>query len=149
MVSDALHSFGDRITDDELAMTAYGALSPQHAGQFRAFTKQIRGRFQLDAILRGDVGWPSDVGDRDVLYYLAQSFRARLIRELPTDKTQLSAAGQTLTHAGKRLLKELSQISMEVAQTVVQSDSDAALPDWFMLEIMRDLPRLVESKKPA
>ena len=149
MVSDALRSFGDRITDDELAMTAYGALSPQHAGQFRAFTKQIRGRFQLDAILRGDVGWPSDAGDRDVLYYLAQSFRARLIRELPSDKTQLSAPGQALTHAGKRLLKDLSQISMEVAQTVVQADNDAALPDWFMLEIMRDLPRLVESKKPA
>jgi hypothetical protein len=60
-----------------------------------------------------------------------------------------SAGLQTLTHAGKRLLKELSQISMEVAQTVVQADNEASLPDWFMLEIMRDLPRLVESKKPA
>jgi AAA domain (dynein-related subfamily) len=149
MLSDALHSFGDAITDNELAMIAYGALSPQHAGQFVAFSKQIRGRFQLDAILRGDVGWPSDPSDRDVLYYLAQSFRARLIKELPSDKESLSAAGQSLTHAGKRLLKDLSRISMEVAQTVVQSDGDASLPNWFMVEIMRDLPRLVDSKKPA
>ena len=149
MLSDALHSFGERITDDELAMVAYGALTPSHAGQFRAFNKQIRGRFQLDAILRGDVGWPSAPADRDVLYYLAQSFRARLIKELPADKGRLSAGGQLLTHTGKRLLKELSQISMEIAQTVVQADDAAALPDWFMLEVMRDLPRLIESKKPA
>jgi hypothetical protein len=149
MLSDALHSFGEAITDDELTMVAYGALSPSHAGQFVAFSKQIRGRYQLDAILRGDVSWPSDPSDRDVLYYLAQSFRARLIKELPSDKDRLSAAGQNLTHSGKRLLKDLSRISMEIAQTVVQSDKDAALPDWFMLEIMRDLPRLVETKKPA
>jgi hypothetical protein len=149
MLSDALHSFGDGITDDELAMIAYGALSPSHAGQFVAFSKQIRGRYQLDAILRGDVGWPSNASDRDVLYYLAQSFRARLIKELPSDKDRLSGSGQSLAHSGKRLLKDLSRVSMEIAQTVVQADSDAALPDWFMVEIMRDLPRLVETKKPA
>ena len=149
MLSDALHSFGDAITDEEIAMLAYGALTPSHAGQFRAFSKQVRGRFQLDAILQGDVGWPSDAADRDVLYYLAQSFRARLVRELPGDKARLSDAGQRLAHDGKRLLKDLSRISMEIAQTVVQSDESAALPDWFLLEIMRDLPRLVETKKPA
>ncbi len=38
---------------------------------------------------------------------------------------------------------------MEIAQTVVQADGDAALPDWFMLEIMRDLPRLIEAKTTA
>jgi MoxR-like ATPase len=149
MLSDALHSFGEAITDDQLAMIAYGVLSPSHAGQFRAFTKQIRGRYQLDAILRAETGWPSDPADRDVLYYLAQSFRARLVRELPSDKAMLSPAAQQIAHHGKRLLKELGQISMEIAQTVVHADDTASLPDWFMVEIVRDLPRLVESKKLA
>ena len=149
MLSDALHSYGNSITDDELAMISYGSLSPSHAGQFVAFNKQIRGRFQLDAIIRGEIGWPSDPSDRDVLYYLAQSLRARLIKELPVDKGRLSDSGQSLAHNGKRMLKDLSRISMEVAQTVVQGDEHATLPDWFMVEVMRDLPRLVEAKSPA
>ena len=33
----------------------------------------------------------------------------------------------------------------EIAQMVVASD-DSALPDWFLMEVIRDLPRLVNSK---
>ena len=85
MLSDALHWFGDGITDDELAMIAYGALA-SHAGQFVAFNKQLRGRFQLERDPAAAT-WAGcrDPSDRDVLYYLAQSFRARLIKELPSD----------------------------------------------------------------
>src|SRR5690242_17390961 len=37
MLSDALHSFGEGVTDDWLGVLAYGCLSPHHAGQFKAF----------------------------------------------------------------------------------------------------------------
>ena len=43
----------------------------------------------------------------------------------------------------KAMIKELSAINFEIAQMVVASDDDSALPEWFMLEVIRDLPRLV------
>jgi hypothetical protein len=42
-------------------------------------------------------------------------------------------------------MKELAAISMEIAQLVVSDrDGGAELPGWFMIEIVRDLPRLAE-----
>jgi len=75
IVSDALHAYGDKITDAQLETLAFGCLSPHHAGQFKAFFKQTGSRFQLEAILKGEVSWPHRPEDRDVLYFLAQSFR--------------------------------------------------------------------------
>lgn len=49
-----------------------------------------------------------------MLYFLAQAFRARLLKILPADKQQ--SDGQTL-------------------------------PAWYMVEIVRDLPRLVEERE--
>ena len=41
-------------------------------------------------------------------------------------------------------MKELSSINYEIAQMVVSSEGGQTLPDWFMVEIIRDLPRLVK-----
>ena len=41
------------------------------------------------------------------------------------------------------MIKELASINTELAQMVVASDEEESLPDWFMLEVVRDLPRLV------
>ena len=41
------------------------------------------------------------------------------------------------------MIKDLSHISLEIAQMVVSSEDDKVLPEWFMLEIIRDLPRLI------
>lgn len=46
----------------------------------------------------------------------------------------------------KTMIKELSSINFELAQMTVGSDNTEALPNWFMVEIIRDLPRLVEQK---
>ena len=44
----------------------------------------------------------------------------------------------------KDLLIQLSRISLEMAQLLVTEDEQGNnLPDWFMLEIARDLPRLI------
>jgi MoxR-like ATPase len=91
ILSDAMKEYADRLRDPELDVLAFGCLSPQHAGQFMAFVKQVRGRYQLAAILKGDVGWPYAAEDRDVLYFLAQSFRAQLIKELPSDPAAVTA----------------------------------------------------------
>lgn len=149
MLSDALHGFGEQVPDDTLEVLAFGCLSPQHAGQFKAFVKQIRSKYRLAAIIKGDSGWPHRPEDRDVLYFLAQSFRAQLIKELPSERSALAESQQLLAHRAKALIKELAGISMEIAQLTVAKHDGEALPAWLMVEIVRDLPRLVDQKHGA
>lgn len=146
MLSDAIYSYGDKITEKQLEILASGCLSPHHATQFRAFVKQIRNRYALSAITNGDQKWPSAPEDRDVLYFLAQSFKTQLIKELPSDKNNLSATTQDLAFRSKTLMKDLANISLEIAQMTVSAEDDNALPDWFIVEIIRDLPRLAVKK---
>lgn len=40
------------------------------------------------------------------------------------------------------MIKELASINYEIAQMTVASCEGQALPDWFMVEVARDLPRL-------
>lgn len=146
ILSDALYSYGDAVTDGEIETLAYGCLSPQHAGQFKAFIKQVRNKYQLDVILKGHAGWPSAPEDRDVLYFLAQSFRARLLKDLPEDKATITPEQREFTHRAKGLIKGLAQISLEIAQVAVAEGEGQSLPAWFMVEVVRDLPRLVDKR---
>jgi len=43
-------------------------------------------------------------------------------------------------------MKDLSNISLEIAQMVVSPDQDSALPGWFIVEVIRDLPRLAAKR---
>lgn len=147
MLSDAMIAYGDGLGDAQIEALAYGCLTPQHATQFKAFLKQVRSRFDLASIVKGDRAWPDRPEDRDVLYFLSQSFRAQLIKELPHEKPNGGGAERELAHRAKALLKELAAINLEVAQMVVATvDDQPALPSWFLVEVVRDLPRLVERK---
>lgn len=151
MLSDALHAFAGRnsegvLEDAWLESLAYGCLSPAHATQFKAFHKQVRSRYALDAILKGEARWPNQPEDRDVLYFLAQSFRARLVKELPVDKSKLGSRSAELAFVAKKLLRDLCAISLEIGQMAVAEEDGNALPGWFLAEVVRDLPRLVEKK---
>jgi hypothetical protein len=50
----------------------------------------------------------------------------------------------------KALMRDLANISLEIAQMTVAASDDfnekSLLPDWFMVELVRDLPRLAEKK---
>jgi len=146
MLSDALHAFGDDISENWLETLAFGTLSPHHAGQFKAFIKQVRSRYRLAAILKGEMGWPARPEERDVLYFLSQSLRAQLIKELPAEREGLIEAHRELAHRAKALIKDLASINLEMAQMVVAEADGSALPAWFTVEIVRDLPRLVEKR---
>ncbi|MDR1291062.1 MAG: MoxR family ATPase [Planctomycetaceae bacterium] len=150
ILSDALHSFGNTINDKQLEILASGCLSPQHSVQFRAFIKQIRNRYALAQIIKGEQSWPAKPEDRDALYFLAQSFRTQLVKELPPDKSKLSSHTIELSMRAKAMMRDLANISLEIAQmTVAASDEPnekSLLPDWFMVELVRDLPRLAEKK---
>lgn len=146
MLSDAIKAYDngkDSLTEARLKMLSYGCVSASHAGMFVAFTKQLKNKYALNDIIRGTAHWPDGLADRDVLYFLAQSFRGRLMHDLPKDRAKLDAEKQALAHRAKALIKELSAINFEMAQMVVSADGDQVLPEWFMMEIIRDLPRLV------
>ena len=146
MLSDALGAHDGEVAEERLKALAYGTLSPHHAGQFCAFVKLTGDRFRLAAIIKGEAGWPADERERDMLYFLAQSFRAHLIKELPAEKTTVEGRHKAFAHRAKALLAELSRINLEIAQTVVSADDEVSLPSWFMVEVVRDLPRLAESR---
>jgi MoxR-like ATPase len=145
MLSDAMREFGDKLDDQKLQVLAYGCVTPSHAGQLRAYLKQVRHRFQIAAILKGEQGWPREAEDRDLLYFLSQSLRAHLQKELPAEAEHVTASHRQTAHRAKALIKELATISMEIAQMVVARSADGeSLPGWLMIEIVRDLPRLTE-----
>lgn len=149
MLSDALKEYGAgsrEISEEMLRVITYGCVSASHGGMFLAFTRQLGNTHLLSDIIKGEARWPSKPEERDVLYFLAQSFRGRLLHELPQDKQKLGKDGQFLAHRAKALMKDLSAISYEIAQMVISADEDKVLPEWFMLEIVRDLPRLAEGR---
>jgi hypothetical protein len=143
MLSDALHSYGDSLTDTLLEVLAHGTLCPQQAIQFKAFSRIVRHRYGIERILKGEANWPAAPEERDVLYFLAQSFRARLVKELPSERARLNATQRELVHVVLARLRDLAQISLEIAQMVVgEGDDGTALPHWLRIDIVRVLPRL-------
>ena len=148
MLSDALKAYGageQEISEDTLRVLAYGSVSASHAGMFLAYTRQLSNTHLLSDILAGRAKWPSKPEERDVLYFVAQSFRARLLHDLPQSRQKMSREAQNLTHRAKALIKDLSLINHEIAQMVVSADEGEVLPEWFMVEIVRDLPRLANT----
>lgn len=147
-LSEVLKEYGageKELSDDVLKVLVYGCISSKHAGMFIAYTKQLGNRHLLSDIIKGEARWPAKPEERDVLYFLAQSFRGKLIHELPDNKQKMNKQAQYLTHRAKALIKELSSINFEVAQMVISEDEGKRLPDWFMVEIVRDLPRLARA----
>lgn len=143
MLSDALWSFGEDIQVEMLEALIYGLLSPAHAAGFKGFIKQIRQKHTINAILKGDASWPEAPGDRDILYFMAQSFRSHLLKELPDNEKSIRSEQRQLAISAKDCLKSLARISVEIAQSVMSEDDEGKkLPTWFLLEVARDLPRL-------
>lgn len=149
MLSDTLKEFGagKKEVDMNLLKTiAYACISPAHAGMFLAYTKNLKNKNMLEDIILKNKKWPSNPEDRDVLYFLAQSFRGKLLTELPKNKQDISGEMLAFIYRAKSMIKELSVINFELAQMTVAADDMESLPDWFMVEVVRDLPRLVAAK---
>lgn len=148
-VSDALHAFGDDIAAHHLDAVLFGCLTRDHAIGFKAFLKQIRNKFSVHKILKGEEQWPSAPEDRDLTYFLTQSLRDLLIKELPALESSLGQASRDLAFCAKSALKSLARIDGELAQLVItESDSGDRVPDWFVLDIAKELPRLLDANNP-
>jgi hypothetical protein len=148
MLSDTLHSCGSGVGEQALRILAAGTLSPTHASGFCGYVKIVRHAYGFEAILKGEARWPSRPEDRDLLYYLSEAFRVRMLRDLPASKSHGSADGRRLAFRAKTLLVELAEISLEVAQSVIAADEEGgqALPGWFLVETARDLPGLIAAR---
>lgn len=147
MLSDALHSYGDDISEHDLSLLAYGCLTSTHATQFVAYVCQVRCRYSVKKILDGDQRWPDRPEERDVLYFLAQSFRTQLVKELPDSRSKLSGETRTLAYRAKELLVELTEISLEIAQMAITPEDGSELPNWFIVEAAKDIPSLIGKRK--
>jgi hypothetical protein len=148
MLSDLLRSYGENAAHPEtVKLLAYATLTPQHASTFCAARKLASHTYDLDAIVKGSRPWPGGAADRDLLFYLAETFRARLIKDLPASREHVSDTSRHFASRAKRLLIELSEISLEIAQLVIaENDQGEKLPAWFLVEAARDLPRLVAAR---
>ncbi len=148
ILSDALKSCGNEgLSEGFVETLAAGLINPPHARQFSAFNRQQLRSHDLNAILQGKTGWPDAPDERDILFFLVESFRAQLINELPANGDALAQETQAFTRSAKNLFVQLSSISLELAQLVVARGEDGeTLPDWFLVELARDLPRLVASR---
>jgi MoxR-like ATPase len=147
ILSDALRAYGPAVSAAEVEMLASGCLSVSHARSFAAFVKQLHGSLRVELILRGDQPLPRAPEDRDVLYFVVQSIRAQLAKTLPPGREDMKPPHRQLVQQAKRVLVELCDISVEMATVLVAEEAgeDARnLPPWFLVEVVRDLPRLAQ-----
>jgi hypothetical protein len=143
MLGRAIDAYGPSITLDDMRTLASGLVTPAHAQQFLAFVKLRERAHDLSAIIKGDRGWPDRPEERDILYFLVQQLRARLIKELPDDESKAGREARELANHAKELIISLARISTELAQIIVaETESGAALPGWYTVELARALPRL-------
>ena len=145
ILSDALRSYGKDVTPAEIEILASGCLSPAHAKSFGAFIKQVSNSIRVELVLKGEQPLPRDIADRDVLYFIVQSIRAQLAKELPPERENVKPRHQHMAHQAKNILAELCTISVEMATLMVaeeMGETSRNLPAWFLMEVMRDLPRL-------
>ena len=146
MLSDAITGYGDGVREDELRVLANGCLTAAHATQFLAYVRQVRGEYSVKRIISGEQRWPDKPEERDILYFLAQSFRSRLVRELPKSRGSLSGSVQTLSFRAKELLVELAAISPEIAQMAITPEEGEDLPGWFVVDCVREIPALAKKR---
>src|SRR6266542_5434164 len=75
----------------------------------------------------GKARWPHRPEDRDLLYFLAQSFRARLAKDLPPQREAANGGQRELAHRAKALLRDLAALSLGGARpTLVHRPLPAA-----------------------
>ena len=146
VLSDALHSYNN-LTERVVEIAAEGTLAAEHALAFKGFYKAKGEKLSVERLLKGDLRWPGDPKDRQSLVFLEQSFRLHLIKHLPATVDAVTGKARMLAHEAKGLIASLAEISAELAQHVIVEIDGEKVPDWFVVEVTRDLPRIAVGKK--
>lgn len=147
-VSDGLYALENEYNDKFLDALLFGSLTDTHATQFKAFMKQIKHKYSVPKIIKGDADWPTEAKDRDVLLFLVNSTKDYLLKELPQNEESLNATKKELVMNVKNSLKKLSHIDNEYAQHIITpNENGLTLPKWFLIEITKELPRLINTNE--
>lgn len=147
-VSDGLKMMGEDANPKLIDALLYGSLSADHVMQFKSFIKQIRYKYSVAKIIEGTEKWPDKPEDRDVLLFLVNSAKDYLFKELPKNENDVNAAKKKMVIQIKESMRKLSYIDPEYAQILISSSDDGEqLPKWFLLEITRELPKLIQQSK--
>lgn len=145
------HALSDVLTKKEdlsewlLEALAFGLLSLKDAQGFLAFVKQLRRKVDVYALIKGQSEWPKEPNDRDLLLFMTEQLLQIMVKELPENKEERDSDSKNRTHRYKVLLKELADIDGELLHNMLigRQESVEKLPDWFLFDISRDLPRLL------
>lgn len=133
----------DELNEYVIRTLVKGSVSPKHAIQFISFHKIYQNKFAISSLLKGEIKWPTKPEERDLLYFMVQSFRNHLSKYLPESKDDLKGEAKDLAFKSKALISECAQISKENAQLILRKDDKYPLPNWFLIEVARDLPNLI------
>ena len=148
MLSDCLKSYNGNLTSNTINILAHGCIYAQHAVNFCGFIKNVNSTYLLGNIISGKSKWPAKPEDRDSLYFLVGEFRQYLLKNIPEVNQNLTDNQKQIVVKTKSLIKDLANLSLEMAQILLaDTGNDKDLPAWFMAELIRDLPRLVDKKK--
>lgn len=143
-VSEGLIAFGENANPLLVEALLYGSLTKEHAMNFQSFVKQVKYKYSVAKIIKGDEKWPAKPEDRDILLFLVHSMRDYLIKELPQNQDSISAEKKVMVVNVKNALKSLTHIDLEYAQNILARDETGhSLPVWFLTEITKELPKLM------
>lgn len=143
-LSDGLYELDKEFNENLFDALIYGSLTESHATSFKAFIKQVKNKYNIPKLIKGDLKWPTDPKDRDVLLFLVNSFKEFLIKELPENEDKLTSEKKKMVIDIKNSLKELTRIDNEYAQHILAPDENGDnLPLWFLTEITKELPKLL------
>jgi len=145
MLSDALTAYGNDVNEQVIAVLAAGTVSPSHALSFTAFAKQLTMGLEISDILAGRSPLPLAPDQRDLLFFVVQGIRAQLTKSLPEHKNELSGDVKELVHNARRIIAELARADEELVLVLLaREDGDGArnYPNWFLVEVVKTLPRL-------
>ena len=143
-VSDGMYELDKDFNENLFDALIYGSLTESHATSFKAFIKQIKNKYNIPKLIKGDLKWPTEAKDRDVLLFLVSSFRDYLIKELPQNEDKITTEKRKMVLDIKKSLKELTRIDNEYAQHIIAPDENGGiLPLWFLAEISKELPQLI------
>jgi hypothetical protein len=145
ILSDAIYGFGEALDIEKVSIIAPACLSVPHASQFVAFVKQRLIDFQPEAILSGIQQLPTH--DRDLMYFIVMALRGYLLENMPVERTKLNRKTRDLVSNACRVVRNLAGYDGELVQMLLgQYDPAAALPAWFVADLVSVIPTRLMDK---
>lgn len=148
ILSDALTTYGEKLTPQIVSTLAEGSVTLAHARNFGAFVRSMLDGVIINDILGGKAPLPLAPDQRDLLTFIVQALRAQLTKELPPVKGELSPEMKQRIHIVRGLVSELAKADEELVMLLFaheDGEEGRNYPAWFMADMSSTLGRLAKS----